>query len=617
MSAGLALSAIGGAPAERLAEGFARQVRAWAAAAGADARTLQLVETAARALSLATSEGHVCLRVSDLDLEAAALDETGAAALLAASGVVGSPGSPGAMPLILDGGGRLYLHRYFDYELRLARRVLAAANVAPREIDAASRARLDELFAANAAALKGAPDWQKAAAALALRQGLTVVSGGPGTGKTTTVVNLLACLLAQDPQARIALAAPTGKAAARMTEAIRARAGHLPPELRALMPTEAGTIHRLLGVTRAARRFVHGADRPLAIDVLVVDEASMLDLALAARLFEAVPAHARVILLGDQDQLAAVEAGAVFAELSADPRLSSAGRSALAAACGVAPEVLATPAPRRDSPLRDAVVWLTHTFRFGVDSGIGRLAAEIRAGCAEDALAGLRAGRDADLRWEADLAAIDPAAGFEKTFQLAATRPHDVAAVTAAFDDYRILCAVREGPRGVGAINELLTRRARQVLTEAGAAPDLRSPWYAGRPVMVLRNDETLRLFNGDVGIALPDASGALRVHFALADGGFRAVDPLRLPAHQTAYAMTVHKSQGSEFREVLVLLPERELPVLTRELVYTAVTRARSAVSLVAAPVVLARAIATPTRRDSGLIARMAGLAGEEAGEW
>lgn len=609
MNPGLALAALTGSPAERLAEGFARQLRDWARGAGADEVSQELVEVAGRALSLATSAGHVCLWVRDLDLEHAGLDEAAARARLLASGVVGSPAAPGAMPLILDAHGRLYLHRYFDYETRLARRVLAAAQAAPREIDLAMRARLAELFAANAAALGGAPDWQKIAAALALRQGLTVISGGPGTGKTTTVVALLACLLAQDPAARIALAAPTGKAAARMTEAIRARAGHLPAELRALMPTQAGTIHRLLGVTRAARRFVHGADRPLPIDVLVIDEASMLDLALATRLFEAVPAQARVILLGDQDQLAAVEAGAVFAELSADPRLTESGRAALAAACGLASAALVPPAPRHASPLRDAVVWLTHTFRFGADSGIGRLAAEIRSGRAEDAIAGLRAARDADLRWSTSMEGVDPAAGYEAVFRLAAECPQDLAAVNAAFEHFRILCAVHEGPRGVATLNEQLTRRARQVLVDAGAAPDPRSAWYAGRPVMVLRNDEALRLYNGDVGIALPDASGALRVHFTLADGSFRAVDPLRLPAHSTAYAMTVHKSQGSEFSEVLVLLPERESPLLTRELVYTAITRARRAVHLVAEPAVLARAIGTPTRRDSGLMARMAEL--------
>jgi exodeoxyribonuclease V alpha subunit len=614
-------------PAERLAAGFAAQVAGWAARLGADAATQRLAAQAAAAVSLATGEGHVCLALADLARNAAVgLDAAACRAGLLASGVVGTPQAPGALPLILDGDGRLYLHRYFDYERRLAARLMRAtapapaadAPTAPAAPDPAARQLLQRLFQANEAALAGRVDWQKIAAALALHGRLTVISGGPGTGKTTTVVNLLACLLAQDPDCRIALAAPTGKAAARMTEAIRQRAAHLPAALRERLPTESSTVHRLLGVTPAAGGFVHHAGHRLAIDVLVVDEASMLDLALATRLLEAVPDGARIVLLGDKDQLSAVESGAVFAELSADPGLGPACRAALADACGVAPALIEPPAAARASPLQDAVVWFTQNFRFAADSGIGRLAADVNAARAADAIAWLKRGADPSIDWLDEAGAQPGDAALARLFAghagyLAAVLndPGDRAGISAAFGRFSALCAVRDGPRGMVAVNDLLTRHARALLAPVqpavqAAGSDPRSPWYVGRPVMVLRNDHVLKLFNGDVGIALPDEQGTLRVAFPDAAGGWRWVAPVRMPAHQTAFAMTVHKAQGSEFDEVLVLLPQRRSPVLTRELLYTAVTRARQRVTLVGSAEVVEAAIRSATRRRSGLLARL-----------
>ncbi|MFL6630677.1 MAG: exodeoxyribonuclease V subunit alpha, partial [Vitreoscilla sp.] len=553
-------------------------------------------------------------------------------ATLLATGIVGTPAAPGTLPLILDTEDRLYLHRYFDYERRLARRLVQARHARARAAaDAADaprlRAQLAELFAANAARLGGAADWQQLAAALALRGRLTVISGGPGTGKSTTVVNLLACLLALAPDCRIALAAPTGKAAARMTDAIRQRAQHLPDALRERMPAESSTVHRLLGVTPDG--FRHDAANPLAIDALVVDEASMLDLALATRLLEAVPPAARIILLGDKDQLAAVESGAVFAELSVDPTLTPGCVHDLAALTGTPAAAIAPPAPARPSALQDCAVWFTQTYRFSVDSGVGRLAHYVNTGQARQAADWLREGSDADVRWldaaapgavdAAALAAMD--AGYADWRAALAADGRDVAAITEAFGRFRVLCALREGPRGVAALNAAMTRRFRAALAPtglpgAGAALEGpgASPWFAGRPVLVLANDYVLRLFNGDIGIALPDASGDLLVHFpdATAPAGFRAIAPVRLPRHETAFAMTVHKSQGSEFDGVLVMLPQQRSRVLTRELLYTAITRARRGVALVADQPVLEQAIATPTTRHSGLLAR---LIEEEAG--
>lgn len=698
-------------PEAALAAGIAAHVEQWAREGGDDPATARRVAAAAAAVSRALARGHVCLRVDELtdeDEGAAPLDAGGPAATggaagpllaaLRASQAVGSTAVPGNRPLVLDDDGRLYLHRYFDLESRLARRLVQAARHPPAAIDEATRARLQALFgggqASSAPSVAPArplapaappaqamappaaarprsasrragrdnptlplfpdaeidpaeaggatPDRQQLAAALALRQRLAVISGGPGTGKTTTVVNLLACLIAQQPEGRIALAAPTGKAAARMTEAIRLRAGHLPPELAAKLPQEAHTIHRLLGVTPGG--FLHDAKRPLAIDTLVVDEASMLDLALATRLLEAVPPAARIVLLGDKDQLAAVESGSVFAELSLAPRLDAACIADLAAACGLAPGALAalgaTPPPVPPSTpgapsappasfavLPDSALWLTRNFRFGSDSAIGRLAAGINAARTDEVLGALRTasaaatGADAPLRWFDDAAPLPGAAtlasieaGYAAYFDAVRRDPADVATIAAAFERFRVLCALREGPRGVRALNDRLTRHARRVLqavpataqaSAAEGAPGGLTPWFTGRPVMVLRNDPLLKLFNGDIGFVLPDGHGVPAVVFPAGDG-WRRVPPARLPEHETAFALTVHKSQGSEFDEVLVLLPDTPHRVLTRELLYTGVTRARERVRLAAGPAVLRAAIGTATRRHSGLLARL-----------
>jgi exodeoxyribonuclease V alpha subunit len=659
--------------AERLAAGFAEHMVRWARsmkAAGKDVGTesdLPILRRCARAASLATSNGHVCIPLSELAEQGE--DFASLSTALLSTGVVGRSSHPGALPLIIDEEGRLYLHRYFDYEARLAGRLMQAAATPPRAVDSAARDLLDTLFPP---APGNEVDWQKIAAAMALRNTLTVISGGPGTGKTTTVVNLLACLLTQEPQARVALAAPTGKAAARLVEAIRQRADHLPHDLRARLPHEAFTIHRLLGANPGQGRYTHDAGNPLPIDVLIVDEASMLDLAMATRLLEAVPASARIILLGDKDQLSAVESGAVFAELCADPTMGDACRGDVAALCGYAPERIAAPEPVQSSPLRDAALWLTKNYRFGAGSGIGRLATCINEGRAQEAMAWLPSepappgtkaqagaggsqaigtgsqGRKAKARVdeaslslfpELDRPAVgagssrpcDPGppdssvlwldsrpghagprdailAGYAPYLEAVLRDSHDVGAVTRAFARFRVLCAVRQGPSGVTAMNDQLARHARQALGDAaeGQGTGSRSPWYLGRPVMVLRNDDVLKLFNGDIGIALPDASGELAVYFPDGENGYRAVPTARLPEHETAYAMTVHKAQGSEFDAVLLALPPQHSRAVARELLYTAVTRAKQRVTLSAPSEVLVRAVATRSKRHSGLLRRM-----------
>jgi exodeoxyribonuclease V alpha subunit len=473
-------------------------------------------------------------------------------------------------------------------------------------------ALLDSLFAANAKHLGDRPDWQRIATALAFERPLTIISGGPGTGKTTTIVNVLACLIAANPECRIRLAAPTGKAAARMLDAMRASAAHLPVALRERLPAESFTIHRLLGALPGAREFRHHAANPLPIDVLVVDEASMLDLALATKLVEAVPSSARLILLGDKDQLAAVESGAVFSELSADPTLSKECLERLSSVTGIPTARIDSAAPLKPTGLVDCVIWLTESFRFAKDSGIGRFAMHVNAGEAEAAIALLRLDADPRLEWIEDAHPAPAAtsrqriiAGMSLYLDAALTDLGNMPALFEMLGRSRVLCAEREGPRGVSEINKLISQHFRGALDHP-LDPGGRSEWYPGRPVMVLRNDYVLKLYNGDVGIALPDASDTLMVFFPDGNGSFRAVAPLRLPEHETAFATTVHKAQGSEFDQVLLLLPAKPTRVVTRELLYTAVTRSRSGVTIIGGAEVLETAIASPTRRYSGLIARL-----------
>ena len=610
-------------PGRILADGFADRIHRWSRDTGASESAARVAQRAAFVVSMATLDGNVCTGLSDIAEALNDGSDTGTVRQrLLESGVAGQPESRGTMPLILDQDGRLYLHRYFDYECRLASSLNRrhAALAAP-EIPVSLGARLASLFAANRASLGGAADWQQIAVAMALLGKVTIISGGPGTGKTTTVVSLLACLLEQYPDCRIAMAAPTGKAAARMTEAVRLRASHLPTEIQARLPTESYTIHRLLGVMPSGGGFRHHAGNRLAIDALVVDEASMLDLALATRLIEAVPDEARIILLGDKDQLAAVESGAVFAELSADPSLSAARIEQIAFLCALPGVAIEAPKPVAQSGLRDQVVWLTRNFRFASHSGIGQLASEINSGDSAGAIARLDSDTSGTLRWfddggpvPCDESAQAILAGYSGYLDALRADGGNVGAATEVFARFRALCAVRDGPRGVEAINRMVSKHFRSALKHP-LDPGEHSEWYPGRPVMVLRNDYVLKLFNGDIGIVMPDDSGALTVFFPEGDAGFRAVAPVRLPAHETAFAMTVHKSQGSEFDQVIVLLPEDHNPVLTRELVYTAVTRARLNVTIVSGAAVLEKAIQTPTRRRSGLPSRFAELhAGGEA---
>lgn len=553
---------------------------------------------------------------------------------LAASPLVAGPEGEAERPLVLH-GGRLYLRRYWNYEQAVAHS-LAARIRDDRPVPQDLSAWLERLFP-EPLVLDGErqTDWQKLACALAAASGFTLITGGPGTGKTTTVVRLLALLQATAEQPlRIRLAAPTGKAAARLTESIGGQVASLPVDeaVRRRIPTEVGTLHRLLGSLPDSRHFRHHAGNPLPLDVLVVDEASMIDLEMMACLLSALPAHARLLLLGDKDQLASVEAGALLGDLCRHAEQGHYQPERVRWLERVSGERLAHPAlvPGAEGrhPLAQRILMLRHSRRFAGGSGIGQLARAVneqRAGAARavlgggDEVAGLR------LRGEQDRA-LDRllrqgrgrALGYGHYLErMQATRPAPetpfadpawtgwAAGVLAAFDQFRLLCAVRRGPWGVEGLNlRIAALLHRQGLLEADQG------WYEGRPVLVTRNDYGLGLMNGDIGIALrlPEQDGrpVLRVAFPRNDGsgGLRFILPSRLGAVETVFAMTVHKSQGSEFAHTALMLPESLNPVLTKELLYTAITRARHWFTLLEPrPGVFEQAIARRVERQSGLL--------------
>lgn len=511
-------------------------------------------------------------------------------------------------PLVLD-GTRLYLRRYWEYEREVAEGLLTRAAAKPETTVTLDdlKKHLVSLFPRTKGEDSEA-DLQKLAAFTALRSNLCVISGGPGTGKTYTVARILALLLlcAGDGagKLRLAMAAPTGKAAARLSESMaKALASiEVSQAIRDLLPSEASTLHRLLGSMPGSPHFRRNRDNPLALDALVVDETSMVDLPLMAKLLRALPANTKLILLGDKDQLASVEAGAVLGDICTGD-LSCFTRAHLDAYAAVDERRDGlTVAPEPAPPLTDWLVQLTRSRRFSATGGIGALAAAVRDGDATKALEIARA--DGEVSWIETTSAtalrevLKPAIldGYAPVLEAG-----DPAEALRCLDALRVLTPLREGPFGVEALNTL----CRDILEEAGLIPRGRA-WYKGRPVMVTRNEYALRLFNGDVGITWPEPDDSLRVHFLRPDGTTRAFGPARLPEHETVFAMTVHKSQGSEFESVALVLPDRESPVLTRELVYTGVTRAKGKVLLVGIRPVLIFALFCEGFRQSGLGIRL-----------
>ncbi|MBU2261576.1 MAG: exodeoxyribonuclease V subunit alpha [Proteobacteria bacterium] len=583
---------------------------------------------AAAFVSRSVGEGNICLNLPDFAGRPLP-DFTGKSVqrcpdlpawrrMLEASPLVGKPGD--YRPLILDGQSRLYLYRYWEYEADLARfligkvagttswrKSLREAKIDPRIL----REGLDRLFPLPAGCgEKTEPDRQRIAAFTAVVRELTVISGSPGTGKTATVARAIMLLLElfRGRRLRIALTAPTGKAAARLQEVMAKARDEWCPDLqiRDAMPQQAQTIHRLLGSLPHSPYFRHRRGNPLSVDVVVVDEASMVDLPLLAKLVQALPDHARLILVGDRNQLASVEAGAVLSDICGGESLDRVAQDFsdfIGETDGGEPAV--SPGPEGPGKIADCLIELRTNYRFPEQSGIHRLSLCVNRGEGRAALAILKDEAGGDAGWmtlpaprdlpqrlkqpvinhfNKCLDLIDSVEEYQKLFDL--------------YDRSRILCALRRGPYGAAEINALCER----ILREAGLIRN--SPWYPGRPVMITKNDYGLGLFNGDVGLILPDPErrGEMGAFFPEKDGRVRRFAPVRLPEHETVHALTVHKSQGSEFASVLLILPDRDSPVLTRELIYTAITRAKTRVEIWGNEEIFRRAVARRNERSSGL---------------
>lgn len=536
----------------------------------------------------------------------------------------------GSQPLVLS-GSRLYLRRYWAYEKRIAGQVLARG-VLPVPLDTPFvRQQLDLLFPPGESG--PGPDWQKVACGIALRGRLSIITGGPGTGKTYVAARLLALLFAIDPareRLRIALAAPTGKAAARLKQSIEGALGELQEKLGGALDLAAlashipaaRTLHSLLGARPDTRQFRFNAAHPLDVDVLIVDEASMVHLEMMAALLEALPREACVIFLGDKDQLASVEAGAVLGDLCSYAEEGLYGAGTLAWVKEVTGETIPESFAGQGSPLAQQTVMLRKSRRFG--GSIGQLALAVNAGQAaianslfDRASAGAEVVRiDATSADAAVRLALRGRPGapqsFSRYLDLLTARHADASAhevwakaILQAYDDFRLLCAVREGEWGAAGLNQSVERAlvAEGKLRKGGE-------WYEGRPVMVTRNDPALGVYNGDIGIVLKTPSiepgstaTSLRAWFIDGDK-VRSVSVSRLAHVETAFAMTVHKSQGSEFAHTVLVLPKDPSHVLTRELVYTGITRARVAFTLVSGRgPAFAEAIGHKTKRAGGLM--------------
>lgn len=517
-----------------------------------DKEQKQAFEAIILSLSYHHNQGHSCIVVDD--------DEQ---ALALASGLTVTADSVEKsvlLPLVLE-QNRLYLQRYWDYEHRLTHqiKVIASHHYDVEQLDA-----LLDIYFGNQ---PKDTDWQREAARIAVQHSFSIITGGPGTGKTTTVVKILAVLqaLAQEPLL-IALAAPTGKAAMRLQESIGFNKTALPCSelIKSHIPETVTTLHRLLGAKRDSPYFKHDVNHPLIHDLVVVDEASMVDLALMSKLLDALKPNARLILLGDKDQLASVESGAVLADLT------------------------------QALPAHTVELKTSHRF----DEHIKQLAVAVNEQQAETAWAFLNSGNENTRLLEDDL--ITYIAAQQAPYLKLIKQSAAFADIYSAFNRFQVLCANKEGRNSVADINA----RVEQKLAQQGII-QLSGLWYVGRPVLVTQNNPTLHLYNGDIGLCLPDNSqgGRLMVFFQRPDGSVKSYLPSRIAQCETVFAMTIHKSQGSEFEEVLIVLPENSNPVLTKELLYTAITRAKKTVKLVADKAVFIATIEQKVARVTGLV--------------
>ncbi len=511
-------------------------------------------------------------------------------------------GAEAGHPLVYE-KQRLYLRRYWQFESETADQ-LSTLLSQTAELDLQQgREVLNELFntASNSEQETSEPDWQKAAVANALVRHFSIIAGGPGTGKTYTVTRLLVALqrLHQN-QLKIALVAPTGKAAQRLSESIRGAlqqmqtAGQLSAETLAMIPDSASTLHRLLGVKRNSNSFRHDEKNPLNLDLLLVGEVSMIDLPLMTRLLRALPEGARMIMLGDADQLPSVAAGSVLADLAPRPHRGYSKQNSDRLA-----ELTGSQLPVSDAA-HDHLTLLQKSRRFDGAGGIGVLANQVIAGDAEASWGTLKSGteqvglveRSDFTGWLTELV---------RRYYLPVLQSETIESAFKALARFRFLTATRVGPTGVEQLNETIENYLRNLGVIEGL-----SGHYPGRPIMVTENHYGVGLFNGDIGLLWPNESGRLLAAFPQAEGGVRWVSPGRLPRVESVYAMTIHKTQGSEFEHVAMILPEQESPMLSRELLYTGITRASERFTLWGNEKVWQAAVKHRIERYSGLAERV-----------
>jgi len=561
---------------------------------------------AAALVSKYTREGHICLDLAEhagkkvvfsaqllSTLECPSLD-TWVEDLRACS-VVGMPGD--YTPMVLDTACRLYLWRYWDYERTCADKLLFLSRQKKSFDVEMFRQGLQEVFPQEDDC--GSKE-QKLSALAALRSGLCVITGGPGTGKTTLVSKILSLLAHHDSSLSVALAAPTGKAAQRVGEAVfeTIRLFDLPDEIKVSLSGKASTIHRLLGIVRSKSLPRYNRNNLLPHDVVVIDEASMVDLSLMAKLVQAVKPSARLILLGDKNQLASVQAGHVLGDICDTGAVYGYSQELVADVKEMIGYDLETGI---ESGMQDSVIELKRTYRFSPESGIYQLSRCVNEGDVSSCMDIIRSDGYKDIRFY-ETSAEEQVVRNLQTIILDAYSPclrgTDPGECLRLFNSFRVLCALREGPAGVVRMNALIE----QTLAAHGLIKPA-AQYYHGRPVLITANDYNMRLFNGDIGIILFDKEDReLRAFFPAPAGAPRKISVARLPQHETAFAMTVHKSQGSEFDHVLLMLPEKDAQVLSRELIYTGITRARNRLDLFFDIDVFSAAAARRTKRTSGL---------------
>ena len=524
-----------------------------------DSSQKQAFENIVMSLSFEQSQGHSCIQIDD---EAKTLIIASGLALIDTN----SHDTSTTLPLAIE-QDRLYLHRYWLYESRLAQQLskITQLKVSNKPKTTADFSALLDKYFGNSETI----DWQRAAATMAINQAFCMITGGPGTGKTTTVVKILALLQElSDQPLLIALAAPTGKAAMRLQESIGFNKAALPciAAIKSAIPESVTTLHRLLGAKPPSPYFRHNAKQPLVYDLVVVDEASMVDLALMSKLVDTLKPGARLILLGDKDQLASVESGAVLADLT-------------------------TALPQQTLELQKS-----HRF----DEDIKNLATAINQQQDLEAWRLLQTGNKNIALLETDL--IDYISKQQIDYLRLITARAEFSDIYKAFNRFQALCATRLGKNSVSDINHAveLSLSNKKLIHLSGL-------WYCGRPIMITQNNAALQLYNGDIGICLRDKEqeDQLRVFFQRADGSIKKYLPARIPHCETVFAMTIHKSQGSEFEEVLIILPETISPVLTKELLYTAITRAKKTIKLVANEAVFSSTVRQRVQRVTGLINR------------